>query len=334
MTSDGAHLPPELLHDVFSLLRGDETTLSSCILVSRHWYRSDRSERFRILHLRCRKELSDEGGDVFSRFWRGRPPTHLSHHVRDLNVWFGSDWSLRGQVTAYELDALISHFSHLQFLTLEGADLILATKDVKRWENPLSLRELRLNDIHFHMQDWTETSQEEIEQGNDMPTHCSLVQLFNMFGMIDALYMDDVWPPDRPGYDLESFSYSTYSWESAQRSAIWAEAARVSEDFNVLKLVTYTGAPNRKRSQEEALDLLSNAVALESVEHLEVDESIVITRDLLGQARNALRHLRLAINDHPLEFYESEAGSEFPFVSTSSRVCNAQCLYVTTVASP
>lgn len=152
-------------------------------------------------------------------------------------------------------------------------------------------KESRLIDVQWYMDDWNAKSPDEIHQSSISLLNAALFNFLNLFGEVETLYLRDV---DPLGFPHALVRYR-YAHSPSLRSSVRKEGQKISSDFSVKKLINdtyfwfdvYTGP---------SVDLLIPSEAVKMLQHLVVDESIIISREMLQVAGPNLTYLRIVIN--------------------------------------
>ncbi|KAH8103040.1 hypothetical protein BXZ70DRAFT_768370 [Cristinia sonorae] len=325
------HLAGELIEHIVSFLLDDRRSIQFCSLVSHHWcsaaqpavfhslkveekmpppqWRSKRAKKAAKKKSKKRKggrgvkeeddeeEAPPDEPEKFDLIKRITPPFDVGRYVKSLEIKCQA-------VTPSEIARVLELFPTLQRLALSAN--LLADNTPPSLSPPRPLAELRLTDFTFAMDDWSPVAKEDAERSKDQPAKCSLVQFLNLFGEIGTFYTRDIYPiggvvqgwgDGGAGYDACRCCRPLYPQDKEQRSAIRAEGMKISEHFSVKRIVTSdTDYTNDQRGQEVVLDLLVAAPrALSTVQELDIDEHLLITRDLLTATGPQLSRLHLNV---------------------------------------
>ncbi|TCD70089.1 hypothetical protein EIP91_005071 [Steccherinum ochraceum] len=310
------HLPHELLQSIFDDVIW-RSTLSAGTLVSRRWFAAARPQLFRSLSIKVQSETcADQEQDVFARFFSEEPPSFVVPHVRALRVSLQSPITPseveETPVTTYELDVIISKFPALQVLSLDLAILRLTDKSLKSWTSPVSLRELRLEEVSFeYLFDLPDVIPQQELTCAKILTKCSFVQFINMFETVDTLILGHVWPLESPDSNITGRS------RESLRLAAWNDRKNISKKLVIKRALSGTmlsaySFDREIRSHEVVLDLLIGTPAFSRLDDLQISENVVFTRELLASTWSTLTHLRVDIGKDLPELSQSEVHGHYP----------------------
>ncbi|KAH8103005.1 hypothetical protein BXZ70DRAFT_927640 [Cristinia sonorae] len=339
-------IPGELVNHIVSYLLDDKASLRSCSLVAQQWRSFAQPPIFRSITIEEKtttKEKNDtkvvqsrKGRKVKGKKDRPIAPakfdivklvsvlTTAGQYVRDLEIICGS-------LDASEMAKVLDTFTDLERLTVKANLVEVSSRDLPTPRSqPTSLKELHLRGFTFEMNDWMPKSSSHSKDRRNSPAKCALVQFLSLFGEVDTITTEDVYPVggtgapngDGAGYSVCRCCHPVYPEDSGQRSAVRAEGIKLSHRFSVRRLVTAgTNYCKDQQGQEVVLDLLlASQKSLRAVRELEIDEHPVITRELLEATGPQLERLRLSVT--------------FPALQVAHRKNVSQDLYGTSFCGP
>ncbi|KAH8107633.1 hypothetical protein BXZ70DRAFT_1003083 [Cristinia sonorae] len=332
-------LAGKLIERIVTFLLGDKVSLSACSRVCRHWNASVKPILFSSIQLvsddrdapvpkaggqkkKGGKNTTVKKPKAFDIVKHATPPTSVAQYVKDVDI-------VCRTVTPYDVSQVLLLFPSLERLSLKAdihrSKLKLPISD--RWV-PRPLKELRLTELIFSMDDWEPKPVTDASLLQGQPIQCALVELLNLFGTVDTLYLHDVFPSGRNDHSDRgsqcSCCYFTYPERKKDRLAIWTEAQKLSDEFTLKRILSSDHDSLfhfKGRGQDVVLDLLCRSpAALSTLETLEVNESLTITRELLEAAGGNLKHLRFNVTQ-PVEKKQKDFGISYCPNLVSAHVC-------------
>lgn len=286
------YLARELVDLILGNLDDDKMALSACTLLSRHWYISARPALFHHITFTSRGRLDNE--HMICKFYVLAVPLNVARLVKKLTLDLGPYWSQKNHkytyfhptLSPYQLNPILAKFPAVHSLTLRNVELEYWSEMPKQTSPPRSLSKLYLRNVYVQTLKRTPNLPGDVSYSKYEPSKCSMVQLLNMFGAIELLFLRDVRPSFTvvPLIDLPEMAYC---------AAAGSEIQRLLSNLSVRQLCS------RSHSVffHTILDLLMCSPALDALKFLQLNDSIAVSRRILSAVGRSLRYLRIGIND-------------------------------------
>lgn len=293
-------LPRELVDEIVGDM--DHAALTACALLSRHWHISAQRMLFKNITVLVPKmpwaiHNSEHTLDAFATFLA---LSNAGVYIKYLRIHGAGDITDQ-QVTAVDLDRVLSHLSHLELLDMTALHFTgcPAQSLVECWRRPKNLRSLTLKDIHL-VPPSSFLTRSKIIPARRL-TQCAFVQLLNMFGDVQRLSLGDVqfWE-DLFGTVYTHTRYRRY-WNKPTHAL--RASSKLSPSFNMEELVSYISMDT---SHADIFQILALSQSLESLRVLSIyGESGMICREQLQMIGQNLTHLHIT-----LEYFEDQVKEE------------------------